>query len=238
MEYENIYNTISEILNNVRGNYNILEEQIDIDLQTEYFEYSKNYKSLKTEEEILEKRENIFKDHVNEEEKKNLFVELASIESVVAYRTIEKYLEKPETNFMKDWATLAFQESRMLIESKLLDENQIFISTGLGGKNGKLRYFVVFIAKNKDFSEFERKIVRDELQYHFKAVHSELEEIEFNRQYSSILAIVPLHIPVKKLFDEIVNECNQFGDFINKDFIITNVRKFTVEEVESHLRVN
>ncbi len=38
---------------------------------------------------------------------------------------------------------LAFQENKMLLESSLLDENQILISTGLGGKGMKLRYFTV-----------------------------------------------------------------------------------------------
>ncbi len=235
MEYENIYNTISEILSSVKGNYNVLEEQIDIDLQTEYFEYSKNYESTKTEEEILENRNDIFAKDIDKEEKKNRFVELASIESVVAYRTIEKYLRKPETSYLKDWATLAFQESRMLIESKLLDENQIFISTGLGGKDGKLRYFIVFLSKNNRFSELEQKIITDELLYQLKKAGSELEEIEFYKRYSSILAIVPLHVSVKKLFEDIIDDCNQFGDFINKDFIITNVRKLSFEEVENHL---
>lgn len=238
MEYENIYNTISEILNNVKGNYNILEEQIDIDLQTEYFEYSKNYSGAKSEQEILETRNNIFEKDIDEEEKKNLFIELASLESIIAYRTIEKYLKKPETNFMKDWATLAFQESRMLIESKLLDENQIFISTGLGGKNGKLRYFIVFLSKKKTFSKLEKKVIKDELLFRFKKNNSELEELNFSKKYTSILAVVPLNVSVKKLFEDIIDECNQFGDFINKDFIITNVRKLSFEEVESHLSAN
>jgi hypothetical protein len=56
---------------------------------------------------------------------------------------------------LKDWAALSLQESRMTLESSLLDENQVIISTGLGGKAKKLRYFAVIAAKRREnFSEF------------------------------------------------------------------------------------
>ena len=140
-EYENIYDTINDILGSSPGSFSILEEQIDVDLQMEYFEYSKNYQQTKSPEEIINSKNEIFEKEMPEEHKKNLLIELASIENVEAYRTIEEFLKEPETDFLKDWATLAFQESRMLLESHILDQNQIFISTGLGGKKRQASIF-------------------------------------------------------------------------------------------------
>jgi hypothetical protein len=235
-DYENIYDTINDILGNSKGNFSILEEQIDVDLQMEYFEYSKNYKQTKSPEEIMESKDDIFHQEVTEEGKKNLLIELASIENVEAYRTIEKYLEKPENDFLKDWATLAFQESRMLLESHILDQNQIFISTGLGGKDGKLRYFVVLLSKSDNYFGFlQKKILKNEIQYFLTRNSSELEEIHFAYNFVTFRTIIPIEVPITALFKQIIDECNQFGSFLQDEYIITNVKELSFTEISEYL---
>ncbi|NJM15294.1 MAG: hypothetical protein HC896_07880 [Bacteroidales bacterium] len=146
-DYENIYKQLNSLIGECNGQLSILEEQIDIDLQAEYFDYSSNYRSVKSNDEILHYKDEIFSKELTIEDKKQRFVELASVEEIEAFRTIEKYLKQSNSGLLYDWAVLAYQESRMLIESKLLDENQVFISTGLGGKDGKLRYFIVLLSR-------------------------------------------------------------------------------------------
>lgn len=235
-EYENIYDTINDILGSSQGNFSILEEQIDVDLQMEYFEYSKNYKQTKSAEEIIESKDAIFEKEIPEEGKKNLLIELASIEHVEAYRTIEKYLKKPETDFLKDWATLAFQESRMLLESHILDQNQIFISTGLGGRGRKLRYFVVLLSKSDNYFGFlQKKILKNEIQYYLEKHNSELEDITFAQNFVTFRTIIPIEIPVTSIFKKIIGECNQFGDFLQEEYIITNVKELSFAEISDYL---
>ncbi len=84
--------------------------------------------------------------------KKEILARLATIEKVECYRVIEAFLEIAEED-LHDWALLALNESRMLLESKILDENQVFISTGLGGKEEKLRYFVALMSRTKSGSD-------------------------------------------------------------------------------------
>ena len=159
MEDENLYDKIKELFGNIPDNFSILEEEIDIDLQLEYFEFSRKHRNDIEREEILKHKDDVFIPILSSSSKKSLLVQLASIDDVEAYRTIEKYVSKPDTG-LRDWAVLAFQESRMLLESKLLDENQVFISTGLGGKENKLRYFIVIMTKkNADFTDFQKDIV-------------------------------------------------------------------------------
>ena len=94
---------------------------------------------------------------------KKILCDLAFIDDVKAYRRIEKFIESA-SGTLKQWATLSLQESRMLLQSSLLDEQQVFISTGLGGKGKKLRYFVVFLSVNENemLSSTQQKLLKDD----------------------------------------------------------------------------
>jgi hypothetical protein len=236
MENENIYDKIRELLGTIPVNFNILEEKIDIDLQMQYFEFSKNVKESLGREEILKNKEDIFDLTLPEKTRMTRFAELASIESVEAYRTIERYISST-ISALKQWAILALQESRMLLESRLLDENQVFISTGLGGKGTKLRYFVVLLLKEgKEFSELNKKIVRNEAEMVLHKFNGEIEKISFTGGYATLMVIMPLQVPIKQIFRESVNECNLYGDFLKSNFIVTNVKELSKSEIDEFLK--
>jgi hypothetical protein len=231
MEQENLYDKIQEILGNLRGNFNVLEEQINIDTQLEYFESSKGIKNSFDSAETLNTKENLFSIHTALAEKKTLLSRLASINDVEAFRALERYKNNPDPE-LKDWAILAMQESRMLLESNFLDENQVFISTGLGGKGLKLRYFVVFLAnENVILSNFQKKITKNETEFIFKKYDAEIEEVKFSDIFVTVKSLIPLSVHLNNLFEEIVTECNQFGDFLQSNFIVTNVKELEEEEI-------
>jgi hypothetical protein len=236
MENENIYDKIKELLGTTPVNFNILEEKIDIDLQMQYFEISKNVKENLNQEHILKKKEDIFDLAIPEKQRMNRFAELASIESVEAYRTIERYIRSP-ISALKQWAVLALQESRMFLESRLLDENQVFISTGLGGKGSKLRYFVVLLLKEgREFSELNKKIVLNEVEIILQKNKGEIEKISFTGKYATMMVIMPLQVPIKEIFRESVKECNLYGNFLKPNFIVTNVKELSESEIDEFLK--
>jgi hypothetical protein len=223
-QYENIYDKIQELLGNIPGNVTILEPQIDADLQLEYYNCAKKLEDNFNPEEILKNRETIFHHDLNIDDKKHLMIQLANIDSIEAYRTLEKYMNGSYDQ-LKDWATLALHECRLLLESKLLDKSQVLISTGLGGKGLKLRYFtVLFTSNRKHYSSFEKKIITEEFRFAIKKSKGELEQIQFDKELCTMVSIIPLQVPVQGLFDELIRECNQYGDFLNPDYIITNVK--------------
>ena len=236
MEEDNIYKKIQEAISHLPDNFSILEEQINVELQLEYFNYSRELKANSSEEQILDQQSDLFNPEVPVSDKKKLLALLASIEKVEAFRTIEKYAKNPDAE-LKDWATLALQESRMVIQSSLMDEQQVYISTGLGGKGQNLRYFVVFIANEiiDEYSSIQQKMIRDELQYGLKGCDGFLEEISFTSELAVALLLLPVKTDIQALFSGIINECNQYGDFIRQDIIITNVKKMTVEEIRSFI---
>jgi len=228
---DNIYDKIQELLGCIPGNVSILEKQINADVQTEYYDYASKMKEISDPEEVLKNREMIFGPGLTIEAKKLFMVRLASLGSIEAYRTLEKYSTDGKDQ-LNDWAILAMQESRLLLESKILDESQILISTGLGGKGLKLRYFAVFISTNRSpLTSFQKKILQNEVEFAMKKFHGELEEIRIDYELCSILCIIPLQVSVKRLFDELMAECNQYGNFIYPDYIITNVKVIPNHEI-------
>jgi hypothetical protein len=233
---ENIYRQIREAINNLPDNFSILEEQIDVELQLQYFNSSKDLKNEFSKEYIIERKDDLFDERISLEEKKNLLVLLASVNEASAYRAIEKFVKNPVPE-LKEWSVLALQESRMLLQSTFLEEQQVFISTGLGGQGQKLRYFVVLRAKDLQagFTNTQKQLVESELIFSMKAYNGIFEEIEFEEGFVKVLFLMPLKGDMQEMFRTFVDECNQYGNFLDEDIILTNVRKFEISEIRDFL---
>jgi hypothetical protein len=229
---EKIYKDIHKIFNELPGDFNILEEQIDLEVQMKYFEQSKKLRNNQEGKDYLAEAGQLFTPEVSPETKKELLIGLAGTDDVKAYRQIERFLRDAEPD-LRSWAVLAFQENRMLIQTSLLDEQQFFISTGLGGKNKKLRYYVVFINRERHqlLTPVQQKLVRNELILELRNHDGEFESIDFSEGFSTSLILLPLTVDIQQVFRKVLNECNQYGDFLEEDMIITNVKVLTRNEI-------
>jgi len=232
---ENLYDKIRELIGKVPENVSIMEDTIDVDLQVEYFEYSKRISTEYDGDWALDQIELLKEDEYPINGKKQILARLATMEDVSAYRAIEAYASDPDRE-LRDWSILALQESRMHLESHFLEENQVFISTGLGGKENKLRYFVVLIARNREIlTAFQAKIIRDEFSYVTKKYDGEIEDFKSSGYLAAMTMLIPIQHPVKDIFTEGINESNQYGDFLRENCIVTNVKKLTFAEVEAFI---
>jgi hypothetical protein len=232
---ESIFEALQQIAKNGSANLSILEDRIDVKIQMEYFKLSKRIKENLDKEEIIHRSKDVFNAELSIEEKKELLLSLASIDDVKIYRLIEKYTKNPDKE-LNDWAILALQESRMHLESSLLDQNQVFISTGLGGKGLNLRYFVVFISKDdRIINETQKKIIQSELEYTLTKNESLLEKIEFNDKYTAFSVLIPITISIGDLFKGTISECNKLGNFLKNNFLITNMKEFSMDEIEQFI---
>lgn len=236
MDEENIYKRIQDAISSLPENFSVLEEQVDVELQLEYFNYGRDIKSGFTTEMIMQHQDDLFDPDIPLEEKKNLLVLLASQEKVEAFRTIEKYAQNPDAELHK-WSILALQESRMVIQSSLLDEQQVYISTGLGGKGQKLRYFVVFIGSENvvEYQAVQRRLIQTELEFAVQKNDGNLEEINFKDNLAIAVMLLPVKTDIQSVFSSVINECNQYGDFVRHDIIITNVKRMSVAEIEEFI---
>ena len=228
---ENLYDKIKELIGTDPGNFSIMEDNINVDLQVEYFEFSKRMAEDFDSGWALDQIDTLHDPDFPLKSKKQILARLATTDNVTAYRAIESYNQDPDEE-LREWGLLAMQESRMHIESDLLEENQIFISTGLGGKNQKLRYFVALIARNRqELTGFQVKIIRDEFPYIMKKYDAEIEEFNAEAYLATFLLLLPIQHSVHKVFSEGIEECNQYGDFLRDSCIVTNVKKLSFEEI-------
>ncbi len=212
-------------------NYIVFEEQVDVKNQLDYFEASKKCREEKKDFNVLEIREKLFLPDTSIEEKKQILVQLASLENIEDFRVIEKYKNNPDPE-MKDWAALAFIESKTLIENSLTDESHVIISSGLGGKKNCLRFFIVlFNVHESGFSDTQKKVLKTETEIKFSEYNSEIEEINFYNNYCTATCLIPVKTPVHVIFRSIIDECNLFGNFLKTNFIVTNVKKLSQEEI-------
>ena len=242
MEYLNkkdSYNEINDFLKNLPKNFSILQEEIDIEIQVAYFEHAKSINKLQefNDKEIAIKIAELNITESSEEQKKTILIELASLENVKAYRAIENFVSKETNSDLKAWSTLAMQESRMMMESSLLDEKQVFISTGLGGKGNKLRYYIVgFLNEEKTFSESQKNLLEKEFEYSLSKYESEIETIKFEGKYALITALIPLDQPIKEMLKSAIFECVDLGMDISEHFMVTNVKKMEIDEIDKFIK--
>lgn len=241
MNQDDIYNQLKKILAESAGNFNILEEQIDINLQVEFFEMINHLKKHNPDgvenERYIEFEKKLYDNNITIQEKKKILSGLSDIqENPEAYRIIERFVETKDSE-LEAWATLALQHSRINLESYFLDEQQVFISTGLGGKEEKLRYFMVCkLKENTILSEAQKKIVETEFEHIFKKYHSVIEKISHGKHYFSILGLIPIDVSLNEVIKAAIDESNNYGDFIHSKFLVTNVKVLQKTEIEQYFK--
>ena len=218
-----------------KGDYeglNIIEEQIDLNLQMNYFKRSGMLKKhVVTFDEVLEKVPLLYDPDVRLEEKRDILVFLALESNPEAFRIIEKY-KNDAVGELKLWAAMAYRECKMLLESSLMDEDQILISTGMGGKGTNLRYFVCFLHKDDiPFNEVETRILQGEFISAINNNGCEVEVSEFNGCLFSSTVLIPLDVVVSNVIKEVVDGCVEMGNFLSEKLIVTNVRALTNDEI-------
>jgi hypothetical protein len=234
-EHENLYEKIREILGSTPGNLKILEQQIDMDLQMEYYNSSMRLREERSDEWALEHMQYLSDPAYPADVKKEILARMASMDRVECFRAIEAFLQTAPDPLVS-WAVLAFNESRMLLESKIMDENQVFISTGLGGKGEKLRYFVVLMSRTRvDLTSSQKMVIKNEFEFILNKFDAVLEKADFSDYLATITLLLPMNHSLKSVFKEAIDECNRYGNFLNDDFIVTNVRILSFGEIKDFL---
>lgn len=229
---------IEAFLQNIPEELIILENGIDMNTQRAYIEsVDKIGLENKTDDEILEECKKIFDDKTSNNTKKILLIKLANIGSIESYRLIEKFYLTGNIE-LKTWAILSLQECRMLLESSLTEESMGFISTGLGGKDNKLRFYFLVIPKgDKPFTETQKKIIQNEYSFTSKELKSEIEHIDSSDNYNGFTVLLPMDIAVGIYIENGITKCNEYGNFVFKYYFVTNEKIPTKEEILEYIEI-
>ena len=230
-------------LQDLQGNFHILEQRVPVQRQVAYFKFSDKLKReqpspLPFEDERVDEIFAALQDEEKEgierpgkAEKRRLLSLLAISHSVKAFRLLQSYIANPDPE-VADWAAMALMECRLALETELSDEKQIYIATALGGKGQKLRFSIVLYAKGTtSFLPFQRQTIEDEITFHFSHADCEIERLEIKDQYVRLLCLLPVKADVQAIFDKILNGCNEFGDFLQHGLTISNVQEISEEEI-------
>ncbi len=210
----------------------IVETSVDPNIQIEFFEALKKLeKKSNYNNSFDEVRQELENPEVSVKRKKEIIASLVVIGEVESFRIIESYLEKAKKE-LKTWTFLACQQAKMFLESKLLEETKIYIASGMGGKDHRLRYSFAIYTDNDSFSKYQTDIVKGELQYFFKKEDCILEQIYFDGKFAIATCLVPVFVDLVNLLQKVLDEINQYGNFLSPNVFITNEKKINIKELE------
>ena len=242
-EEGDVFKRFRDSFSKMDGHFHILEQRVPVELQMEYFKYSEQVRKDRTKPDLNDMDFTAFRESLSNPEsttdyKKYILSMLATSREVKAYRMLEDYVQHPDED-VSNWAYMALMESRISLESELSDEKQIYISTGLGGKGEKLRFYVLMLSRDRaPFQEYQRKVIEREFAYFLPKADCEIERLTIGEQYVELVFLIPVRADIKLTLDKVINECNQYGDFLSDIFTITNVKELTQQEVTDIINKN
>ena len=232
--FDEILNQMRDESGDLKPNMHLLDEIVPVEEQIRYFKYSKYIQAEKNKAEA-DKEElicKLFATNIDVEDKRHFLTQLAAITDVAAYRAIETYHKNPLEKELAHWSALALIESRILLNTELSGEKQFFVSTGLGGKNGKLRYFsVVATESREDFNDFQRETILRELQFAFEQNKIEVESIDIKGNYLKLFVLCGLDHDPRSSIDDAIKEANLLGNFIDQKYLLTNIKLLDDKEI-------
>ena len=216
--------------------FHVLEDLVPIEEQMEYFRY---FDRLRRENSPFVRDEEIallFSPDASVERKKKSLSRLASIPDVGAYRAIETYHSSPLEKELFNWSSMSLVGSRIILSSDLSGRQQIYVSSGLGGYERKLRFFALFTSNDRQvFTDLQKEIVDREFRFQLKKAEVEIEKFEIKDNYFTLLMLFPIDTDVRTSINEAVNEINQYGNFLDPKFLFTNVKILDESEIEKLL---
>jgi len=230
-DQENILAKMREIALQNPENIRIIETNVDAEIQIEFFETLQKIGDEKQFPEPQELIEDLRSPNIGIQQKKEILARLTSYGEVETYRLLEEYLKDPEPE-LKTWAYLSYQQARMFLESNLMEESKIYIASGLGGKDHRLRYIFAFSTKSGNFTDAQQKIVLGEIEYFLKKNDGYPEEVIFDDNYVICTSVIALYVNLVDLIQDIVNEINQYGSFLRDNVFITNEKKVSPQELD------
>lgn len=235
---KDVFKEFQDSIKGMEGSLRILETSIPVEKQMEYFHYADRVRNNIQGNTVENQLEVLNNPNSSTKELKFALAYLAVACDVKAYRAIETFSEN-YTGDLSDWVTLALLQAKMTLESEFSEEKRIFISTGLGGKGSMIRFFSLFKSTNLTlFSDYQSNLIEKEIPFaihHYKGI---VERIEIEENYFILIFLIDIQVDVRKVLIDAINECNQYGDFIDNSFIITNVKIFNREEIKNELSNN
>jgi len=225
------FGELHQSLNGSGGQLKIIESSVPVEKQLEFFAFINNLRKFQIPP-LEEQMAMLFSSEMTERDVKVILTSLSVSGDIRAFRTIEEYNKK----YPSQWGEMALLQAKMMLEAEFSDDPRVFISTGLGGKDGMLRYSALFRSnRKKPFSEYQRDLIEKEIPYYIDRHGGLVEEIDLGENYFSIVFLTKVGGDLRALLDNAIEECNQYGGFINSEYLVTNVQRFSDEAIKEEM---
>jgi len=217
-------NEIENLLKSIPDEFRVTENEIKGEIINEYYELLENIDNKRRTKTL--RNQNYWKDLNSSNKIKDLLVCLSEIGDVKSYRKIEEIIKSGNPEIL-NFSFVALKFARLKLENYLSDETVGFISSELGGKGNKLRYYFALKSKEKIKKDSESIIV-NELHNICSRNDSEFEEIENHGNYILIKILVSIDFAIGDVIENLTNKCT----FLDEEYICTNVEKPTTEFIK------
>lgn len=182
-------------------------------------------------EEVLKMAEKLWDPETKPNELKKILVYLAFRGHVQTFRILERYKENPHSS-LDEMARFCYHISKIILEGELSDQPMGLISTGLGGKIKKLRFFfVIFPSENQIFNRIQLKVIDNEWKAICTKYDIETEKKSRGNQYVAFTVLTPYQHDFFEVLKEFTSECNAYGNFIHPNMLITNIKILKKKEI-------
>lgn len=216
--------------------FHLLEEYVPMEEQMEFFHKSEisriNVATFDKEEEVVK----LFSPYEDKERKQESLLRLSSIADVDAYRTIEAFHKMSYNHELHNWATMALLNSKIVLSSTLSGQQQVYISSGLGGLNKRLRFFGLFASSDREpFTELQSKMIYREFLFQLSQNNIVIEKIDINENYFTILILFSIDEDARVTINSTIEEINKYGNFLDTKYLFTNTRVLDDDEIQKYL---
>lgn len=222
---ENKKSEIENLLKSFPNEFRVIENRINAKTVDEYYKITHDLEN-KDHTEIIQNQVE-WTELKTQKELKELLVYLSQIGDIKSYRKIEEVTKNGKSEIL-DFSFVALKFARLNLESNLSDEPVGFISSALGGKGNKIRYYFVVYSKDEIEKAKESKIIR-ELKSICNENDSELEEVENHTNYILVKILVSVDYAIGQVIDKLTSKFT----FLEKEYICNNVEKPTKEFIEN-----
>lgn len=233
MDGNELFGHFQQAMQQLGKSVHILDTMVPVERQMEYFKYSEYVRANSAKETVDRQIAALQFGTSSFEQLRYALTYLAVSNDVRAYRAIEEFAKKIVDPRLEDWISLSLMQAKLAMNAEFTDERQVFVSTGLGGRGCKFRFYSFFRSNGlKPFSDYQRKLIEKEFAYAIEHAEGEIEEIRIEANYFYILFLCEMTIDVRYVLQCAQDTCNEFGDFIDLNFTLTNVKMFDASEIQ------
>lgn len=184
---------------------------------------------------IKQSKQLLFNSNTPNAVKRKLLFLLGHFATKECFEILSEYVNNPDIR-LKQWAILALKDLQFKIENQVYEEGRDMVMSPMGGKGDKFRYFVVICSKhNKSLTGIKKRTINKDLQSVASKTNSQVEDIEFGKNYIFFSIFIPFDIAVGEVVEGLLKIAAKKKGILKYHYFAVNTHKITEKEIQKYL---